>query len=307
MNRTYLAVLALLTSIILTDISQAATGPIKVISITPVTSTTYVNSADQISSVITTPNSIVLVGTIQESGTSKAYVRALDRFGVQSWELILESTTEGIATTAIRDAAGNINVIGVTAIPESAPPPLPVPAGGVNPSGFVLETTTSSVSQLKQLSVWRINANGGLIDSHSVTSDYVLFPKSALLTSGKVKISGAISSHASDSFSTTMDDLGNFTALRISSVKEIKQATLTIVKSSRSIWKSFISSGAIQGLPSWKPKIATPVLIRYSLKTGAVVSAYKYIGTLTALIWESAIGIVLVADLETGYTVNIIK
>ena len=71
------------------------------------------------------------------------------------------------------------------------------------------------------------------------------------------------------------------------------------------IVKSYLSHSTMKGIPSWKPKSAIPVLIKYT-KKGSLVSANYVQGLVMKVIYQSGIGIIAITERSDGYGVIII-
>ena len=260
------------------------------------------DSGDQITSLITSPTSILLAGTVASDG----YVASFDRTGVQQWSLRLGGASDEIVTAAARDTSGVLWIAGATSV---TPPPtsLPTPSGSVlNPGGVVVETSTA-IAALTQLNIWKVSSKGLLLNSFALDFTSQIYPQSISVKNGKATIQGAISSNALDQFAVTVDSLGVFTKPRVVSVKTSAPTQVIQVKTKLSLWKSFVTSVAIKGLPSWKPKPSSHVLIRYDLKTNAVLAAYLASGEILDFKQEPTIGVVVLGSNAAGYYLAIIK
>ena len=68
-----------------------------------------------------------------------------------------------------------------------------------------------------------------------------------------------------------------------------------LVASSKNSWATFISSGVIKGISTWKPKIAAPVILELG-KKGEVISAYTLPAPAVAIAANNEIGTVVITD-----------
>jgi hypothetical protein len=73
-----------------------------------------------------------------------------------------------------------------------------------------------------------------------------------------------------------------------------------LVASSTNSWATFISSGPISGIGSWKPKVATAVLLQLG-KKGEVITASSFTGTPVAIARNNEIGTVVITDSGTSF------
>ena len=259
---------------------------------------------DQISTLLTSPTSIVVVGTVSNDG----FVASFDRTGLQQWSIHLGGATDEIATTAVRDTSGNIWVAGATAVtPASVASSQSTQSTVVlNPGGVVVDTETA-LPALTQLNIWKVSPKGLLLNTYNLDFKYQVFPQIIIVKSGKATVQGALSSNPLDQFTTTLDTAGVFTTPKVASVKSVSPTGVIQVKTKLSTWKSFVTSSAIKGLPSWKPKPSSQVLVRYDLKTGAVVAAYLASGEIIDFKQEPTIGIIVLGVNTAGYYLVILK
>jgi hypothetical protein len=258
---------------------------------------------DQVSTLVTTPNSIVIAGTSAGDG----FLTSFDRTGSNIlWSLHFGGTSDDIATTAIKDTVGNYWVAGATAVIPNLPPAPVIPEGTLNPSGVQPESATA-IPALTQLDLWKVSAKGVLIKSYSTMMSNVIFPEQITFKNGIVTISGAIASQPSDHFSISLETTGTFGSPRISSAKSLVSTGSKEIKTTLSLWKSYTTSSAIKGLPSWKPKPNSHVLIRSDLKTKAVIAAYLTSSEIIDFSWEKSLGIAVLLSNSNGYSLAIIK
>ena len=258
---------------------------------------------DQVSTLIVSPTSIVIAGTSAGDG----FLTSFDKSGSMiDWSLHLGGTSDDIVTTAIKDVAGNYWVAGASAQLPDAQSVALIPPGTLNPSGVIPETTTA-IAALTQLDLWKVSKKGVLLKSYSTIMNNVILPQGISVKSGIVTINGAIASQPSDHFTISLGADGTFESPVISSVKNSTITATKDVKTILSLWKSFVTSTAIKGLPTWKPKPNSNVLIRYNLKTKAVVAAYLSSRQILDFTWEKSLGIVALLSNSAGYSLAIIK
>ncbi len=261
--------------------------------------------SDQISSLVVSSSSIVLVGTSEGHGI----IQSFDRTGlVQLWNLKLDSpeSSESIATMGIRDSLGNIWVAGASSQIPTPPTPITMPADAINPSGVIPETTTA-LPALTKVSMWKINPQGQLLGTFTQAAPNVILPDSLQLVGGKITVGGVISAQSPSRFSTSVDLTGVFSTMRVTSTRVPSVSVNKEVKTTLSTWKSFMTSTSIKGIPSWKPKKNSQVLVRYDLKTKAVMAAYTTSNEILDLAWEKSLGLAVLLSSPAGYQLAIIK
>ena len=82
---------------------------------------------------------------------------------------------------------------------------------------------------------------------------------------------------------------------------------VTIIKSTNYLWQSYVTSRAIPGIPGFKPKSPTTVLIKSSAKSGKIVDLYTLSGSLVSLVYQKGSGLLLVTQGPTDYGISLIK
>jgi hypothetical protein len=92
-----------------------------------------------------------------------------------------------------------------------------------------------------------------------------------------------------------MNSAGGFSGFN-TKAKETAKASATITLAAGvNVFKSYLSSGAIKGIPSWKPKSAIPVIIKYT-KKGTLLSASYLPGNVAAVIYQSGVGVIAITE-----------
>jgi hypothetical protein len=79
-----------------------------------------------------------------------------------------------------------------------------------------------------------------------------------------------------------------------------------LVASSKNSWATFISSGAIKGLPTWKPKNATPVILELG-KKGELISGYTLPAPAVAIAANNEVGTVVITDSGVSFGLVVIN
>jgi len=75
-----------------------------------------------------------------------------------------------------------------------------------------------------------------------------------------------------------------------------------VIPAGASTFKSFISSTAIVGIPSWKPKSSIPVVLQYA-KVPNLKAAYSLKGTVNYVYYQSGMGLIVISDQSTNYAI----
>ena len=119
---------------------------------------------------------------------------------------------------------------------------------------------------------------------------------SGLLQGGKVSYSNK-----------TEAAITKFSALNkpVWNVRYLSKST-TLVASGKNSWAAFISSGVIKGIPAWKPKVATPVLLELG-KKGEVLTSYTLAAPAVAIGANNEIGTAVITDSGASFGLVLIN
>ena len=74
----------------------------------------------------------------------------------------------------------------------------------------------------------------------------------------------------------------------------------------KNAWVTFVSSGAITGVPSWKPKNPTPVLLGLG-KKGEVVAPFTLTAPAVAIEANNEIGTVVITDSGVSFGLVVVN
>ena len=119
---------------------------------------------------------------------------------------------------------------------------------------------------------------------------------SGLLQGGKVSYSNKTES-AITKFSSLNKPVWN--------VRYASKST-ALVTSGKNSWATFISSGLIKGVPTWKPKAATPVLLELG-KKGEVITSYTLTAPAVAIASNNEIGTAVITDSGASFGLVLIN
>jgi len=119
---------------------------------------------------------------------------------------------------------------------------------------------------------------------------------SGLLQGGKVSYSNK-----------TESAITKFSALNkpVWNVRYLSKST-ALVTSGKNSWATFISSGLIKGVPTWKPKVATPVLLELG-KKGEVITSYTLTAPAVAIASNNEIGTAVITDSGASFGLVLIN
>jgi hypothetical protein len=119
---------------------------------------------------------------------------------------------------------------------------------------------------------------------------------SGLLQGGKVSYSNK-----------TESAITKFSALNkpVWNVRYLSKST-ALVTSGKNSWATFISSGLIKGVPTWKPKAATPVLLELG-KKGEVITSYTLTAPAVVIASNNEIGTAVITDSGASFGLVLIN
>jgi hypothetical protein len=154
--------------------------------------------SDQVSDVLLTPVSILLVGTTESpnstwingalAGASDGFITSYSSIGAPMWNLRLGGVNDEIATAAAIDGDGSIWVLGASTTPSTASVP-PTPTKVLNPDNVIIEQQASA-SPLKQIKIWQVSNTGNLLSTYDFLSENIVSPKKILISGSNLLIIG---------------------------------------------------------------------------------------------------------------------
>ena len=157
--------------------------------------------ADQISSVLLTPISIIITGTTESpssswingalAGVSDGFIASYSSLGAPLWNIRLGSNANEIATSAAIDLDGSIWIAGATSALVS-PNPTAIPPKALNPDNVILDPTAAVSTPLNRIKIWQISSSGNLLNSFEYIGENIINPKKLLVTDSNLIILGSI-------------------------------------------------------------------------------------------------------------------
>ena len=157
------------------------------------------SKSDQVSDVVLTPVSAILIGTIESpnstwingnlGGASDGFIASYSSLGAQLWNLRLGGAENEIATSAAIDADGSIWVLGAA---TSLVTPTPKPATGpvLNPDNVVPEPGQVKNSPLNRIKLWQGSNTGRLLNSFEFISENIINPRKIIISGANINIFG---------------------------------------------------------------------------------------------------------------------
>ena len=155
--------------------------------------------SDQVSDVVLTPVSAMLIGTTESlnspwingnlGGASDGFIASYSSLGAPLWNLRLGGIENEIATSAAIDTDGSIWVLGAA---TSLVTPSPKPNTGLvlNPDNVISEPVQVKNSTLNRIKLWQISGAGSLLNSFEFISKNIIDPKKILISGANLVIFG---------------------------------------------------------------------------------------------------------------------
>lgn len=157
--------------------------------------------SDQISDVLLTPVSIVLVGTTESSslpwltgtltGLSDGFITSYSSIGAPMWSLRLPGVGDEIASTAAIDTDGSIWVVGASSS-QVVPTPTPSPTRVLNPDNVIIDPLQPATSPLNRIKLWQVSNTGNLLNSYEFLSPNIISPRKVLISGSNLIIVGTL-------------------------------------------------------------------------------------------------------------------
>ena len=267
------------------DPVQPASTPLNRIKLWQVTSTgNLLNTFEFTSENIILPKKILIAGTnliilgdSYEKSAVRAFYISATKTGVFS-PIVKYGIKSTQINSALSNSDGSITVVGSSADLLLKAKPLS------KADAVTLKISTSGVLQ----QVARATLKSTTRTWNSITT--------GLLQGGKVSYSNKTEA-AITKFSALSKPTWNVRYLSKSPA---------LVASSKNSWATFISSGVIKGVPTWKPKAATPVLLELG-KKGEVVTSYTLTAPAVAIASNNEIGTAVITDSGASFGLVLIN
>jgi len=298
--------------------AQAASQVIPVLPLAPQIST-HLSAYDDIAAALVTPQSAYVIGTLESStativsqptlgGSSDGYITSLSWSGALQWSTRLGGSSDDIATAITTDNLGNLWVVGASNVLVATPTPAPTPSNIFNPQHINITPVTPPTTGLRKLQLWEISpATGIVMASYNYNFSNIIEPQGITFKNNKFAITGISNDPQGANFLITATTLGVFSHPKFFNQAPVTTSALTFIKSASYLWESYLATQGIPGIPAFKPKAATTVLIRSSIKTGKLESLYTIAGTLTSLEYQKGAGLLIVSKSASDYGINLIK
>ena len=250
------------------------------------------------------PHSIILVGTSEPaSGPTQGEVLSINPItGATQWDLPIPTTADAIATAATLDGSGNIWIVGSSAptVQSVTPTPSPTPSNLQNPGNVAVDPVRPARAGLTHITLWQVSSIGSLLNTYDYDAQSVLEATSITLAKNILTIVGS-------NFHLNSSLLGKFSKFSQMNSADVKKPTTQSFKDGLYVWKSYLSKIPIPGVTSWKPKAATPVILKVGSRTGTVYAAYKINHKVLKINFLPSVGVVVTTESANGYTISLLK
>lgn len=221
--------------------------------------------------ILVSATGISVFGDIYEKSTVKGFLTTISKAGVFT-PMIKYGVKQTQFTDAIANTDGSFSVVGKSA-------DLLLKAKALS-KGDAITLKISSKGALQQVARATLKSTTRSWDSIST----------GLLQGGLVKYS-----NKTEAAITKFSGLGK----PVWNDRYLSKSTALVATGDNS-WATFISSGAISGVASWKPKVATAVLLQLG-KKGEVITASSFSGMPVAIVRNNEIGTVVITDSGTSF------
>lgn len=157
------------------------------------------SKSDQVSDVVLTPVSAILIGTTESpnspwisgnlGGASDGFIASYSSLGAPLWNLRLGGIENEIATSAAIDSDGSIWVLGAgTALITPTPKPSTGPV--LNPDNVISDPSQVKNSPLNRIKLWQISNTGRLLNSFEFISENIVNPRKIIVSGANLNIFG---------------------------------------------------------------------------------------------------------------------
>ena len=313
--------LAFKFSILVLVLSLFSTAPasavgIKVLASKPaITAISPVGSGDQISDFSLNSSLIAVVGTVETGlvdlvtsptlGGSDGFISALDKSKKPLWNLRLGGLQDDIATAITKDKAGDFWVVGATSKPIETITPV-VDNSTVNLDSVAVEAVVTPTNTLNRLVLWKVGITGQLSQTYFYDVDGLIAPTAISLSGTTLKIIGNQSKElVTQQFTISADLAGVFSELKLGKIPTVKPPAIETIKAGTNKITSFISKTTIIDIPSWRAKVPTPVVVKYS-KARKALAANSLPGKVKKVLWQTGFGAVVLVEVNSDNQIHLL-
>jgi hypothetical protein len=296
--------------------APAAQAAVKVLPSKPlITALSPVGSGDQISDFALNPSLVAIVGTVESGltdlvtsatlGGSDGFISALDKNKKLIWNLRLGGQSDDIATSITKDKDGNFWVLGATSKPLETTTAV-IDSTVINLDSITVDAVTTPTNTLNRLALWKVDVTGQLSQSYFYDVDGVIAPTAITMSGSTFKITANLSKELmTQQFTISADSAGIFSELKLGKVPTPKPQAIETIKAGTNKITSFVSKTTIVDIPSWRAKVPTPVIVKYT-KAGKALYANSLPGKVIKVLWQSGIGVVVLVEANSDNQIHLL-
>ena len=151
---------------------------------------------------IVSGKTITLFGTSLGPTSTDGFVKSVDETGATRWALALDSGVNEIVTSATKNSAGEIWIVGSSAKPANVETSTALPViPALNPDSVTAEAELPLRNDLTQVIAWRISSAGTLLQTLTYDMGAAVLVRSAVTTDLGIAIAGTyLTSHGNAGF-----------------------------------------------------------------------------------------------------------
>ncbi len=272
-------------------------------------------SGDQISDFTVNSSLIAVVGTAEIGladlvttptlGGSDGFISALDKTKNPLWNLRLGGSQDDIATAITQDKEGNFWVAGATSKPLDTVTSV-LDNSTINLDSVAVDPVVTPTNTLNRLVLWQIGMTGQLSQTYFYDVDGLIAPTAISMSGTTLKIIGNLSKElVTQQFMITADLTGVFSEIKLGKIPTVKPPAILTIKAGTNKITSFISKTTIIDIPSWRAKVPTPVIVKYS-KARKALAANSLPGKVKKVLWQAGIGSVVLVEVNSENQIHLL-
>lgn len=280
-----------------------------------ITKVSPIGSGDQISDFSLNSSLVAVVGTVETGlidlvtsptlGGSDGFISAVDKNKKPLWNLRLGGIQDDIATAITKDKEGNFWVVGATSKPLETATAV-IDSSPVNLDSVTVEAVITPTNSLNRLVLWKVGATGQLSQTYFHDADGLIAPTAISISGTTLKVIGNLSKElVTQQFTISADFTGVFSALKLGKIPTVKPPAIETIKAGTNKITSFISKTTIIDIPSWRAKVPTPVIVKYS-KASKALAANSLPGKVKKVLWQSGLGSVVLVEMNSENQIHIL-
>lgn len=123
---------------------------------------------------------------------SNVVVNSFDQLGANTWQLIIDSGVDEVATTAATDSVGNIWLAGSSALAVATQESRTATASVENPDGVILETIAPIRADMNQIALWQVSPAGQLLATYIFAQSAVPLVSAISINNSGISLVGKI-------------------------------------------------------------------------------------------------------------------